>query len=116
MCAANSATPSSLSALPMVSQEVMTEYILPDEYSHNVVADGYTGVDEHNKAMTWLTQLHLVKPNGRLACDCKVDPAKVWNYVGVQTPVDWRDLLCEESAIYLRQEIFRLENASQPVG
>jgi hypothetical protein len=114
MCAANTASPPT--ELQMVSEEVMMEYTLPDDYAHNVVADGYTGVDEKGKPMTWLQQLHLVKPNGRTACDCTLEPSKVWNYTSVQTPPEWRDLLCEESVLYLRREVYRLENHRQSTG
>lgn len=98
---------------PLASQEQLKSYQWPADYSQDTVCEGYSGKTADGKEVNYITKIHAVKPNGKLACACPVAPSKtgvsVFNYCGVQTPLDFRELYCEESAEFMRSEITRLE-------
>jgi hypothetical protein len=97
--------------LASVGDLALTEW--PADYSNNIVAEGRPGTDKDGTAVNYLDKLHVIRPNGALACSCQLKPLQVFNYTNAQTPLDFRGLYCEESAEYMRSEITRLKKEGQ---
>lgn len=80
--------------------EELAQYTLPKSYCHDIVAQGYVKT-EKGVSTNMLQTLHVVKPSGRLCCDCEIDPGKVFYYGDVRTPSEWAHLYCPESEQYM---------------
>jgi len=106
-----------LSPPPAIPKEEMMQTPLPEGYWLDIVADGYERWDIDSKSnKTYVNKLHIVKPNGKTACGCHINPTTTFNYPHVRAPLDFYDLFCDESMNYLCAEMARLrqQHNNQP--
>lgn len=87
----------------MMSAEEFATHKWPVGYYNDTVCNGYKKPNSDKPHMIYIQLIHIVKPNGEMSCNCPIDPEVVYNFTAVAIPDDYKELLCENSELYLRR-------------